>query len=368
MNSPNVQRVLRASLIVLAIGFTLYFFYASFKYTYPFVIGYIFAMFMNPMVNYFMNKLKMPRILAVILSMLISIAVLTIILIVIIIQIISGAKYLLDILPGFVQEFSHNLAVFFETTILPQFEKISTFYESFGTAQQASMTDSINSLVRDLANLVMSFLKAFIGSLPGLITWLPNVTIGLLFILLATFFISQQWDKLFDFMKETISDRVFSPMVNILRIVKKAVVGFLRAQVVLFFVSGITASIAFSIVGIDHPITMGIIVGIGETIPYIGVVAVFVPWIIFAFITGEIGTAISLIVIFAIIAIQRIIVEPKILSKNMDLNPLATLFAMFVGLKLMGVIGVLLGTVVLVVLTTLYRNGVFGKVRDYIMK
>jgi len=368
MSSPNAKRVLRFSMISLAVILAGLFFYHTFKYTYPFIIGYFFAMFMNPLVNYLIKRFKMPRILAVAISMLIFTAVLTGIIIIIVLQIIAGAKYLLVALPKYFQEFSQNLIMFVDETLLPQFEKMSSFYQSLSSSQQSSTSDTIHSLIGELTNWVMSFLRAFVENIPSLIAWLPNVTIGVIFILLATFFISQQWDKLFLFMKEIIPEHVFNPLHHTVNITKKALVGFLRAQFILFLMSSITASIGFYIIGIEYPITMGLVVGVGEIIPYIGVVAVFFPWIIFAFITGDITLAVGLMILFAVIAIQRVMIEPKVLSKSMDLNPLATLFVMFVGLKIMGVIGVLLGTVVLVILTTLYRNGIFGKIKDYIMR
>lgn len=52
--------------------------------------------------------------------------------------------------------------------------------------------------------------------------------------------------------------------------------------------------------------------------------------------------AVGLLVLYLIISVLRQILEPKIVGKYIGLYPLATLFSMYVGLKLMGVLGLLL--------------------------
>jgi predicted PurR-regulated permease PerM len=58
--------------------------------------------------------------------------------------------------------------------------------------------------------------------------------------------------------------------------------------------------------------------------------------------------------------------EPKILSSNIGLDPLATLIALFVGFKLIGFLGLIVGPVTLVILSTLYRANVFHDIWTFI--
>jgi predicted PurR-regulated permease PerM len=96
-----------------------------------------------------------------------------------------------------------------------------------------------------------------------------------------------------------------------------------------------------------------------DVIPYLGTGAIFVPWIVFEVISGEINLAIGLGVIYLIVLVQRQIMEPKILSSNIGLDPLATLIALFVGYKLLGFLGLIAGPVLLVIINTLHRANVF---------
>jgi predicted PurR-regulated permease PerM len=77
--------------------------------------------------------------------------------------------------------------------------------------------------------------------------------------------------------------------------------------------------------------------------------------------------AIGLGVLYLVVLVQRQVMEPKVLSSNIGLDPLATLIALFVGFKLIGFLGLIAGPVTLVIITTLHRAHVFKDVWSYIM-
>ena len=51
--------------------------------------------------------------------------------------------------------------------------------------------------------------------------------------------------------------------------------------------------------------------------------------------TGDTAFAIGLLILYIVVIVQRQIMEPKVLSSNIGLDPLATLVALFVGFKLL---------------------------------
>jgi sporulation integral membrane protein YtvI len=110
---------------------------------------------------------------------------------------------------------------------------------------------------------------------------------------------------------------------------------------------------------VDYAITIALVTGIVDVIPYLGTGAVFVPWIIFEAVAGDMSRAIGLGVLYIVVLVQRQVMEPKILSSNIGLDPLATLISLFVGFKLLGFLGLIAGPVALVIINTLYRANVF---------
>src|SRR5699024_12124721 len=78
-------------------------------------------------------------------------------------------------------------------------------------------------------------------------------------------------------------------------------------------------------------------------LPIFGAILIFLPWIIYNFTTGDFTLGIGLSILYGLIVAQRQFIKPKILSSSIGISPLATLFTMFVGFKLIGVIGIVIG-------------------------
>ena len=71
-------------------------------------------------------------------------------------------------------------------------------------------------------------------------------------------------------------------------------------------------------------------------------------------------------VLYVIVLVQRQIMEPKVLSSNIGMDPLATLISLFVGFKLIGFLGLIVGPITLVILTTLQKANIFHDIWTYI--
>lgn len=121
------------------------------------------------------------------------------------------------------------------------------------------------------------------------------------------------------------------------------------------------------ILRVEYAITIALIIGIVDVLPYLGTGLVFVPWIIYAAISGETHFAIGLSVLYIVVLVQRQVMEPKLLSSNIGLDPLATLIALFVGFKLIGFLGLIVGPVLLVIGRTLHHAGVFQDIWNFII-
>jgi predicted PurR-regulated permease PerM len=59
-------------------------------------------------------------------------------------------------------------------------------------------------------------------------------------------------------------------------------------------------------------------------------------------------------------------IEPKILGDNVGLDPLVTLFALFVGFSVFGLIGLIIGPVLAVIIVALYRTGILTEIWAFV--
>jgi sporulation integral membrane protein YtvI len=135
---------------------------------------------------------------------------------------------------------------------------------------------------------------------------------------------------------------------------KKTIIGFVRAQLTLIGMTFIIVLIGLLILKVKYAFLIAFIIGFVDLIPYLGTGFVFFPWIIVSFLIGAKNLAIGLIILYVLVVIQRNIIEPKVLSSNIGLDPLSTLIAIYLGFAIFGVLGLIIGPVMLIIFKMFY--------------
>ena len=92
-------------------------------------------------------------------------------------------------------------------------------------------------------------------------------------------------------------------------------------------------------------------------LPLFGAGVVLLPWAVSCLILGRLGQAVGLLLLAALAALVRSLLEPKLLGDRMGLPPLAALCAMYVGARAFGVLGMILAPLALTFLGQLHRAG-----------
>lgn len=336
------------------------------KYTYPFLIGLVIAYMINPIVNLLEKKGRMPRPLAVILSLIGVFAAFAGLITWLIVEIVSGAEYLSRVIPHHLNTMIAYTEQFIATQIIPLYNQMTNLLSSLDASQQDTIMTNIENFGKKIGTSVGTFIQTFFGKIPVVISWFPNTATVLIFSLLGTFFISKDWFRLSELGSKLLPDKAKSSGKTVFTDLKKALFGFIKAQATLISISTIITLIGLLVLRVNYAITIALLIGLLDILPYLGTGLVFVPWIIYEAIAGEMSLAIGIAVIYTIVIVQRQVMEPKILSSNIGVDPLATLIALFVGFKLIGFLGLIIGPVTLVLITTLHRANVFHELWTYI--
>ncbi len=96
-----------------------------------------------------------------------------------------------------------------------------------------------------------------------------------------------------------------------------------------------------------------------DFIPIIGSGTVMVPWAVIDVLTGNWVHAVGLMVVWGIVCVFRRVAEPKAVGSQTGLSPILSLVSMYVGMRLAGVLGMILGPVLCLVLINVCRTGIF---------
>ncbi|PKG24999.1 sporulation integral membrane protein YtvI [Niallia nealsonii] len=367
MNQTYLDRTFRLLFVILLAVVTIVSIFYLSKITYPFIIGFLIAFIMNPLVNFFQYTCKLPRTFAVVLSILLILSVFAGLITLLIAEIVAGAAYLADVVPKHIDTLIEYIENIFTAQIIPFYNKIASLFNNLETGQQDTIIANIKNVGEQVGTKMGDFIQGFFQKIPIILSWFPNAASVLIFSLLATFFISKDWTRLATKFGKILPSRVHRSSKTVFFDLKKALLGFIKAQLTLVSITTVIILIGLLILRVDYAITIALITGIVDIIPYLGTGLIFIPWIIYEMITGQTGIAIGLSVLYIIVLVQRQIMEPKILSTSIGLDPLATLIALFVGFKLMGFLGLLIGPVTLVIISTLNRANIFHDVWNYIV-
>lgn len=333
-------------------------FYVS-KVTYPFIIGLVIAFMMNPLVNLFEQKARMPRSLAVLVALILIFSVFAGLVTLLIVEIASGAEYLARVVPDHLITLIDYIEHLFAAQIIPLYNQLTGLFQNLETGQQDTIMENIQNVGATFGTTAGNFIKDFFEKIPNILSWFPNAATVMIFSLLGTFFISKDWYRLSAMGARLLPTRAKDSSKTVFADLKKALFGFIKAQATLISITTVIILIGLLILRVDYAITIALITGIVDIIPYLGTGAVFVPWIIYELIIGEVNMAMGLGILYVVVLVQRQVMEPKILSSSIGLDPLATLIALFVGFKTIGFLGLIVGPVTLVIFNTLLRANVF---------
>jgi predicted PurR-regulated permease PerM len=81
-----------------------------------------------------------------------------------------------------------------------------------------------------------------------------------------------------------------------------------------------------------------------------------IPWSVVCLLQGDTARGIGLLAVYAVVWLVRSVLEPRLVGKELGLDPLVTLFSVYAGLRLLGIGGMLLAPFAAMVATQLIRQ------------
>jgi sporulation integral membrane protein YtvI len=319
----------------------------------PFILALVIALIAEPVVGFFENRLRFNRAWSVAISLILVVGGFIYLISAIISVII---KELSGLYPQIIRYSDHIIS-----QVIGALGDFELFYLRLNLPPQVE-TAIQNNLGRSMETL-RTLLDTSINTLMQMLTMLPGAFIFLMIATVATFFIMKDRKALVGFCLRFIPGSAQSKTLKVAGELLRALIGFLKAYSILITITAIVTMVALKILKMDYILTIGILVGICDILPVLGPGTIFVPWVIWHFITGNSKLAISLLVIYIIISVVRQFLEPKIVGDNIGLHPLATLVSLYAGLQLGGIIGMILGPVMVVIIMACYRVGLFDGLR-----
>lgn len=133
--------------------------------------------------------------------------------------------------------------------------------------------------------------------------------------------------------------------------------GFIRGQLIVAAIVGTLVTILLLILHVRYALLIGVVAGILDVIPYVGAIAGWLPAFVIALFTNGIENA--AFVTIGIVVINQLeghIIAPNVVSKSVELTPLAVVLALIAGGELGGIAGLLLAVPVAGIIRVVIMN------------
>ncbi len=221
------------------------------------------------------------------------------------------------------------------------------------------LTEKVNRRLSDIQNYIQSqtnlsptgqiawLQKQIDASGPLISTTLSQTTTTFAMsalIPLYTFFLLFYRDKVLLFFEKITPKEGHETVQGIIHRIKELVQSYLNGVIIVVFIISLIISVGLKIIGVPYAIFLGVLAGILNIIPYVGIFTVAALSIILSTLTGD-GNNTPLFVFFLFLGthlLEANIITPNIVGSKVSINTLASLVALVVGEEVWGIVGMIL--------------------------
>lgn len=299
----------------------------------PFIAAAIIAYAMNPGVDRLsqvrINRLTLPRPVAVVLMLLVLLALLLALVLIVVPVLQKEIPLLQDKIPVFLTRLNDMLR--------PWLQDLGITIRLDGVGIKNLLSQQLATSGEQIGKAVLS--SATVGGM-AVLGWLAT----LILIPIVLFYLLQDWHVLLQKLENTVPRRWLAKTVTMANEADALLAQYLRGQLLVMLILALYYSVALAVAGFDVALPVGIITGLLAFIPYLGfglgmTLALIAAMLQFAGFQGLIAVAI----IYGIGQIlESFILTPYLVGERIGLHPLVVIFALLAFGQLFGFVGVLL--------------------------
>ncbi|WP_278628516.1 AI-2E family transporter [Thomasclavelia cocleata] len=186
-------------------------------------------------------------------------------------------------------------------------------------------------------SVVESVSSEFITGLITVVMKIPSILFDLVFIVITSLFMLLDYQRI-----DKLVIQKYSMVSLVVDTVKDVLSNMFKAYFMIMIITFIELWVGFMIMKLDNPVMLACIIAIFDFMPVLGIDMIMIPWIIISALTNKVSMAFGLLIIYMVIVVTKNILEPKLIAKNLGVSPLVSLIGMYLGMKILGVMGLII--------------------------
>lgn len=325
MKNISFERIIKSVLVLAGIsvlGLLMYYYGTLVGYA---IVAMIFSYMLDPLVNR-MQSAGMNRTWAIVLTL----SALALILIWI-------STNIIPVIANQMVELAGQLNVQNIQNITRQIE--NKLIREFTLLPQGFLSDNVMQVIKNLFNV--GEIPSAISNIIGIFT---NIFSATLIIPFATFFFLKDGTKIRRDILQIVPNKYFETTLSLIDKIETRLGTYFRSVMLQSLIVAFTSWIGLSIVGLNNALSVGIAVGLANTIPYFGpIMGYFLSIIVSIIEVGDFSLVLPCIVAILMVQIlDNVVLQPFLFSRSADMHPVAILFIIMIGAETAGILGMLI--------------------------
>lgn len=312
---------------------------------FPFLLGTGLALAAEPAVGLLNQRLHLPRAVSAGIGVTAAFLGITILMVLVLAFAVRELRSLAGILPDLTQTAHSGIRLLRNylmgmTDTMPQ-------------SVRPLLQQNVDALFSGGTALLDSGFSYMLGLAGSMLRQVPDSALNFGTAVISGYMISAKLPRIRRWLLKRFSREWLQSSLGTLKRIKTAVGGWLLAQLRLTGVTFVILLLGMTVLRIPYGLLWAAGICLLDALPVLGTGAVLLPWGLILYLQGDHARAIGLLGVYTVIAVSRSVLEPRLVGKQLGLDPLVTLFALYVGYQLWGIAGMITSPLLAVTLIQL---------------
>lgn len=325
----------------------------------PFVVGWLIALIAGPLVRFFEEKIKLKRKIGSAFVIISVIALVVLLLYMVSCWLIEQVAGLIGTLPVMWSGIASDLDGIGQ--------KFGVLFNKFPADVKAGFADAANSIGKSLGDFFGELSTPTIAAAGSFAKQLPSMFIGLIMALLSAYFFVAERNTISDWFRKHTPAAVQIQFRAMRRSLKKSVGGYLKAQLKIEVWMYLLLLIGLGLLKVNYFALIALVIAFMDFLPFFGTGTILIPWAVIRVLTGDYKMAIWLLVIWGVGQLARQLIQPKIVGDSIGVAPIPTLFLLYIGYKIGGIVGMIIAVPLGLLVYTMYQEGTFDTTKNSLL-
>lgn len=322
----------------------------------PFIVGWLISLIAAPVVRFFEEKFKVKRkaVSAIVIIAVIAVVVLAVYLI--------GAKLVKEGI-GFINEVPKLWEI-----VLDEFNQVGKSLEVLYVKLPGDVQDKIQKITSEMG----TYFEGIIGNISAptfeavgnVAKQIPDIIMAVIICLLSAYFFVADKGYMAQVAEKYVPASIRYNFELIKRSFRKAIGGYFKAQFKIECWIYLLLVIGLLILNVKYALLVGLGIAFLDFLPVFGTGTVMIPWAVIAFLGKDYRMTFGLVIIWLVGQLVRQIIQPKIVGDSIGVDAIPTLFLLYIGYKIGGVVGMIFAVPIGIIIANLYDEGVFETTRQ----